>query len=563
MQDLKGDVDELTLEQEEALTRAWERVKQEDRSLKSREIRARYKSLPEQDPSQQRVRKQVTPPQPIQPPKPRAAPPKQEVKPTQAPTLEEARPEAPRPSRTKGPPPLSQGRKEPAGGLNKAPEEMGKEFISTLKDPQEIRQRTEALDKHKEILGNDPGYKYDLGTIDQTQRHLRHQEDKIVHGFDKDEFSEVKQDLEKLDPTSPEYQKLAKRHDQLALAFTNMPVLRKIDHHDHAHEVVTTIANMDLGDDFYNQFFLSLGGDFTPEKLAQFKNKYPNWKQKIRNKMEENLKWVNQSVDKLSSSYDPKNTDQLQEVKQRRNTIEGLAKQFSEANDLAHQELFSKANKKGPNLTIYEVGRLSPEHKEIATKAVGFFNNFINTEGHREGLSSTVKFGTIPSHKEQRSYHDDNGIFLSSKASVKETAHEIGHEIENNNKWLHLACLDLQNELFGNEPFTKMADVFPDKSYDDDEQGRIDKLEKLFGKVGYYFGKKYPRDRHTETLSLLSEKVNENILGLAQERPDLFKFWYIAMTDPNHFAPIKPKLAKQPKGNTKVTSLKEKYRGGV
>lgn len=142
-----------------------------------------------------------------------------------------------------------------------------------------------------------------------------------------------------------------------------------------------------------------------------------------------------------------------------------------------------------------------------------------------DGLHATLEH--IPPTEEQRDHHVNTGkatstVRLSADTSEKTVAHELGHSIEAHMPGALSASHEFLAHRCGDEPFQKLADVFPGRGYKPDETGRKDNFGRYFtDDHAYYCGKDYGRS--TEIISMGVEALYHDPVGFVQKDPEYAK----------------------------------------
>lgn len=101
--------------------------------------------------------------------------------------------------------------------------------------------------------------------------------------------------------------------------------------------------------------------------------------------------------------------------------------------------------------------------------------------------------------------------------------HEIAHHLEQNAE-VNKACLEFLKYRVGDEEPAQLSKLFPDSEYKENEFGRKDNFDSVFGeRGGYYVGKTYS-DQATEILSMGVQKLYDDPAKFASADPEYFAF---------------------------------------
>lgn len=141
----------------------------------------------------------------------------------------------------------------------------------------------------------------------------------------------------------------------------------------------------------------------------------------------------------------------------------------------------------------------------------------------------------IDRKREQRAYHSGRTltldgreermsiIALSNRSPRRTAIHELGHALEHQLPTVNARAVEFAAYRIGDEPFSKMALLFPGHGYGEHEQGRKDKFDQAFDRnSAYYIGKSYAGN--SEVVSMGIEKLSVDPVGFAKNDPEFCKF---------------------------------------
>lgn len=121
-------------------------------------------------------------------------------------------------------------------------------------------------------------------------------------------------------------------------------------------------------------------------------------------------------------------------------------------------------------------------------------------------------------------------IYTKMGGGAVAVIHEYGHHLEYRVPGVKEAAQKFLSERVGDEPFTKIAEKYPDAGLRASEKGRKDDFDKTFGEVSgesghraYYVGKHYD-DGATEVVSMGMEKMYKDPVKFAKQDPEYFNF---------------------------------------
>jgi HK97 family phage portal protein len=141
-----------------------------------------------------------------------------------------------------------------------------------------------------------------------------------------------------------------------------------------------------------------------------------------------------------------------------------------------------------------------------------------------EQSSLAAQVSQIPADEKQRSNCLGAQVNLTEGANVSTAVHEMGHVLENANPEIGRLAQDFLRERFRDEPLlTRLNDVDPGASYDDNEYGRKDNFDKVFGPVNaYYVGR--ASYSSSEAISMGLQALHDDPVHFATKDPEYFKF---------------------------------------
>jgi len=208
--------------------------------------------------------------------------------------------------------------------------------------------------------------------------------------------------------------------------------------------------------------------------------------------------------------------------------------QFSKLNREARQKVLNtirieeKAQRIGIEFRTDETNPLSKNVMEAVGGALNFFGRLVSNIG-----ISPVKVAVapIPPDEPQRAHHlgGKHGLIrLGSMDKPSVIIHELGHLLEAQiPSWGDAAREFLAYRTKGEEsrPFREVIG----KQYGENEKGKKDKFDEVFGTDGWYVGKEYGHGA-TEITSMGIEKLFEDPVTFASKDPEFFK-WLLGMLD--------------------------------
>lgn len=177
------------------------------------------------------------------------------------------------------------------------------------------------------------------------------------------------------------------------------------------------------------------------------------------------------------------------------------------------------APEKKAEVYLHHQPTAGPAVRASAEKAKEFIGQVL---GEKARASVNVTVHQLPENQ-WRAFYTQGGIHLDPANKPEIAAHEIGHHLEEHVPGLHEAVLQFDKLRFGDEQPQQLNKLFPELRYRDDEFGRKDKLEELFGEQSaYYVGKQY--QGNSEILSMGLEQLYRDPVRFAKLDREYFNF---------------------------------------
>jgi hypothetical protein len=196
------------------------------------------------------------------------------------------------------------------------------------------------------------------------------------------------------------------------------------------------------------------------------------------------------------------------------------------AHDIIHQELNGPSSHRVTKNELGDAPKGTPALNAEINKARQFLDGKVNTRSG-DGPIEKCHTSTDMPPGERAHYNPHSAakkIILEQTRGSRTVVHEYAHHIEEVVPGVHVAALAFLQHRVGNEPTTKLKDLYPHDGYKADETGRKDDFDKAFQeKQAYYVGKDYG-GRYTEIVSMGVEKMYTDPVKFAKQDPEYFNF---------------------------------------
>jgi SPP1 gp7 family putative phage head morphogenesis protein len=177
-------------------------------------------------------------------------------------------------------------------------------------------------------------------------------------------------------------------------------------------------------------------------------------------------------------------------------------------------------------------------YKQKTNEALNFVNNVSSISAQNIVISKNANdivahypeshdraFAACPTHsKNPNSYESNrNAAFIHETDGPEVVVHEIGHIIEDSDKYVNEMVQTFLNYRVGDEQPQSMKSLFPNYNFDQTEMGRKNHFDRHFKSVdAYYVGKEYRSN--SEILSMGMQALYEDPVGFFKNDPEYANF---------------------------------------